>query len=570
MRSRTGNITAPPRCVPGWRYIGLSLLVCCGVITAAFAGDDDASGPALAQATPKRTTGAQTPKSGGDALSILQQALDRNTREIQALKDQHAKELESLRKQSETQQKQIEALTSQLKAQPGGAAPGGQNQNATNQELERLRRRVELQQKQMELLEQQAKLLADQAGNQAPTVEKLETETATLESRTQQAAQRDQELANAVDSLRETVDAQRRYPPPLPPTLKQLFLPTQTNVTPLSIYNSLFTNYHVFTKRKGAGNFEFEEFTPFFLVQLNKRFLLSAETTFTTGGVELGQAQLDMFITDWLTADLGYFLLPVGFWSERLDPGWINKLPDAPVVMNQVIPNGLASSGLQLRGARYLAGSPFKLEYSAFVTNGLGVPGDGKLQDFADNDALLGTTANVNSALAYGGRLGLWIPARGINFGASEFVNAPYGKAAGAVVNVWQPYFNYHYGNFDVRFEYGDMFEQTKNFIGNNIRRTGLYAQIAYRNYQSLNKYLQRLEGVFRFSEERFRGLDPSKLDLTAFDPQAAPVNRNQYTIGINYYFYPSTVLKFAYEINQELTHSLNDNEFIAQFATNF
>ena len=48
------------------------------------------------------------------------------------------------------------------------------------------------------------------------------------------------------------------------------------------------------------------------------------------------------------------------------------------------------------------------------------------------------------------------------------------------------------------------------------------------------------------------------------------PVDHNQYTIGINYYLYPSTVLKFAYEINSEVHQSLHDNLFMVQFATNF
>jgi hypothetical protein len=42
------------------------------------------------------------------------------------------------------------------------------------------------------------------------------------------------------------------------------------------------------------------------------------------------QAQLDIFINDWLTADVGYFRA-YWFWNERLDPVWINKLPDVPL-----------------------------------------------------------------------------------------------------------------------------------------------------------------------------------------------------------------------------------------------
>ncbi len=164
------------------------------------------------------------------------------------------------------------------------------------------------------------------------------------------------------------------------------------------------------------------------------------------------------------------------------------------------------------------------------------------------------------------------MPTRGINFGVSEFANAPYGSKDAAVMSVWQPYFNYHKGNWDFRFEYGNNYEQTRPFIGNNIDRTGLYAQLAYRNYRSLNKYAQKLEYVVRYSDAVFHGIQQINPGLiSSFSPpQTAPVDRNQYTIGINYYLYAVTILKFAYEINSEMHTNLHDNVFMMQFATNF
>ncbi len=132
-------------------------------------------------------------------------------------------------------------------------------------------------------------------------------------------------------------------------------------MSPISIWNTVSTRYDLFTKQRGAGQFSFEEYTPFFLVQLNKRMLISAETSFSQTGVGLGQAQLDIFLNNWLTMDMGYFLAPIGFWNEALDPRWVNKLPDVPLVMRQVIPDGLTVTGVQFRGAKYLFGSPVKM-----------------------------------------------------------------------------------------------------------------------------------------------------------------------------------------------------------------
>jgi hypothetical protein len=138
-------------------------------------------------------------------------------------------------------------------------------------------------------------------------------------------------------------------------------------------------------------------------------------------------------------------------------------------------------------------------------------------------------------------------------------------------MSIWQPYVNYHRGNWDFRFEYGNNYENTRSFIGTNIHREGLYAQIAYRNYASLRKYFQRTEYVFRFSDARFAGIDQKGIMASAFDnPVNAPVNRSQYTIGFNYYFYPSTILKIAYQMNDEWARSFHDNVFMMQFATNF
>jgi hypothetical protein len=497
-------------------------------------------------------------------LAAVREALERNAQEIKGLKEQYARDMEEQRKKVEAQQKQIETLER--------SARSLQEQLAKAQGGDQQKKLTEIQQKQLRLLEEQSQLVADELEKQAPVVEKLQTETATLESRAKQAALRDQELAGARDTLNDSVDSQRRYAPWLPAPLKELFLPSGTNVTPFSFFNTISTRYDLFERRKGAGYFQFEEYTPWFLLQLNKYMLVSAEISFDQSGASsLGQAQLDIFLNNWLTADIGYFLAPIGFWSERLDPRWINKLPDIPLVLQQVIPDGLTLAGLQFRGARYVLGSPFKLDYSVFMTNGLGVPGMGTPADWYDLTALTGTTGSVNNAMAYGARLALWIPTLGINFGASEFVNAPYGKQNGAIISLWQPYFNYHRGNWDVRFEYGQNYEETKPFIGTNINRTGLYTQIAYRDYQSIHKHLQRLEYVFRFSDARFHGINQNTINPNNFSPPStAPVDANQYTLGINYYLYASTILKLAYEFNEELHKTFHGNGLMAQFATNF
>jgi hypothetical protein len=445
---------------------------------------------------------------------------------------------------------------------------------AVTAELEQQRKRSEIQQKQLEVLQQQTRLLAEQVrqpARETAAVEQLQTRTAALTSRAQQAAVRDQELAKATDELREKIDAEIRSGPRLPAPLKELFLPSYTNETPLSVYFLQSSRYLDFVRRRGPGQLEFEEFSPFWLLQINKRFLLEAETVMTPGGFELGQGQMDMIVNDWLTGVVGHFLAPIGFFNERLHPQWINKLPDFPVMMQQAQLSDLSINGFQFRGAKYLGPSSVKPEYSLFIANGLGLPEKTNLTSLANLDNIKETSKGLNDAMAYGGRLGLWLPRWRLNGGLSGYLNRPFTPDGGININLWAFDANYHRGNWDFRLEYASMIEQTRPFIGTNIGRRGLYAQIAYRNYNARNKHLSRLEGVFRYSFANFSGINPRQLDLAAFDsPLSVPVNRNQYTLGINYYFYPSIILKIAYEINQEQGINLKDNVFMTQMAFGF
>jgi hypothetical protein len=441
------------------------------------------------------------------------------------------------------------------------------------QQDDALKKQVELQGKQIERLRKMVRLLADQLGKKPPTgaaVEKLQTQVATLEGRAKQAARRDQELATAIDSVVEHIDAEEVNGPRLPATLKELFLPSQTNESPLSIYGVLTAGY---TKFQGQpGNFQINEFSPFFLLQLNEHFLLEAELGFSQAGVELSQAQLDVIVNDWLTVVVGHFLVPIGFFNERLHPSWINKLPDFPLMFRQVSPADFKTNGIQLRGAHYLGCTPVKMEYALFVGNGAGLNQQQPNLSQVANLEGLDTSLELRHNLAFGGRLGLWVPEYGLMAGISGLCNGPYTPVAGDSFDLWQVDFGYHHGDWDVRFEYAQMFQEAVSFIGNNINRRGLYAQVAYRPYEAPHPWLQNIEGVFRYGYTSFSGIDLAALDLTTFATEVdVPVNRHQFTFGLNYYFYPSLILKLAYEINREpKDFKLRDDVFMAQVAWGF
>jgi hypothetical protein len=438
------------------------------------------------------------------------------------------------------------------------------------EEDDKLRKQVEAQQKQIQILEKMIKLLAEQVKKAPPpgaAVEKLQTQTAILESRQQQAAQRDKELANAIDDLRETADAEKRHWPDLPSTLRELFNPERNNESPFGVWGTFTANFTKF----GGSNSEFPtpDFSPHFYLLLNEHFLLEANPDITAQTIDLESAQLDWFITDHLTLVAGRFYAPLGFFNDRLHTTWIFKTADRPLMFSQVLPEQLNINGVMLRGADYPTSWPVKLEYAAFVSNGFSLAATNPTaKDFADLANMKDAPTRVNNEKAFGGRVGLNLPTLGWIIGASGMTNGSYDRNDRFHLDIWDIDVNYHHGNWDFRFEYANTRQQAP---GLPIHRQGLYAQIAYRPYHLPNGFCQKLEGVFRFDYVQFQGIDLAKTGLAFGSREAIPVDRNRYTMGLNYYLYDSLIIKFDFEINQERRFpSLHDSGFIAQVAWGF
>lgn len=442
------------------------------------------------------------------------------------------------------------------------------------------KKKIELLEKQIETLEKMVKLLAEQMKKQPPSgaaIEQLQTTTATLEARAKQAAQRDIELSQAIDNIVEHQDAVERYGPGLPAQLKELFLPSGTSETPLSIYGALAFGFSKMDGRQGG--FYFGEFTPDFLVKLNDWILLEAEIGIgADGSVSSGSfAQADFFVNDWLTIIAGRFVAPIGWFNERLNNPWINKLPgdapgSAPLTALQVLPPA-ALLGVQAAGSFYLGCSPIKMEYNAYISNGLNftpaTAGAPTINELANLENMGDTFTFITNEKAIGGRIGLWWPEMGLEGGFSALYNGDYvGGGFEDSLHLWAVDLNYHKGNWDLRFEYGQCYQNAQSFGRQPINRQGFYAQAAYRPRDCSNRFLQNVELVYRYGYANFKGIDPTELDLTTFStPVDVPVRRQQNEFGINYYFYPRCVVKCAYQVNDEPGFHLHDNQLLAEFA---
>ena len=514
-------------------------------------------------------------KAADEVVLRVQNAIKETQVEQEAAQD--AAQDGKVKQQVELLQKQIAVLQKMIEIQ--GAEQYG-----------KLKQQVELLQKQIVVQQKMIQTLTD---NRQPAagMEKLETQIATLEARSKQAAQRDVELAQGVDKLTEERDADQRYGPKLPAGLKELFLPSGNNETPLSIYGALAFGYGSFqgnaaTAANGAGRpsvpggFYFGEFTPDFFVKLNDWILLEAEIGVgAKGSVSAGSfAQADFIINDWLTIIGGRFVAPIGWFNERLNNPWVNKLPgdapgSGPLLWQQVLPP-MSLLGLQATGAFYLGNSPFKMEYAAYVSNGLNAlpatPGAPTIDELANLENMVGNVTFIPSQnnKATGGRLGLWWPEMGLEAGFSGMFNSDYIAGFSDHMSLMAVDLNYHKDNWDVRLEYGQMFQQAADFGFNNIVRRGLSGQIAYRPRDLPNGFLQKMEFVYRYGYVDFSGIDPTTLNLGSYaTPVDVPIRRQQNEFGINYWFAPRLVIKFAYQINDEPGFHLHDNQFLTELT---
>jgi hypothetical protein len=445
-----------------------------------------------------------------------------------------------------------------------------QAKGAEGPEIDRLKAQIDLQQKQIDVLLKMTQLLADQAKKQPGTsaaVEKLEEQAAGQEARINSAAQRDQELARAHEELLEQVNAAVRAGPVLPSTLRELFLPSRTNESPVALYGLLSSDFVAFSQQNSSFQNPTLQLHPYVLT--NERWLMSANVILLSDALTICRMQAEWFINDNLTFVAGRFYSPLGFFTERLRLDWVFKTPDVPLMFNQVYPQNLFFDGLQLRGSRYLFDWPVKLEYVGFVANGLSIAGSNlSPKVYSDMSNLTDTGLAITGAKAYGGRVGLSFPRMGLIAGLSGLANQAY-DSAGHQLTLWDVDVNYHKGNWDARFELAKTDQQAP---AQPIRRFGFYAQLAYRQYNNTNPILQKLEYVFRFDHTQFDGinLQQTGINFGGYDNIYArmPLDRNRFTYGVNYWFTPSLALKLAIEIYDELgVPSLRDNGFIGQLT---
>jgi hypothetical protein len=344
-----------------------------------------------------------------------------------------------------------------------------------------------------------------------------------------------------------------------------------------------FSSFHVtgygftrFANTEGSDSTFTAKLVPLFLWQVTDRLLFEAELELELEDgethVELEYAHGSYLVTDWLTLGAGKFLTPFGIFAERLHPAWINKLPNGPLIYGH---DGLApfsSVGIYARGG--IPAGPTTFNYAVYVSNG---PELNTGEDEADEAGLLHfeNFGDVNNNKAVGGRVGfLPIPEVELGFSWNWGRVNPSGSDVGdADAFLWG--FDVSYvqevdvlaGLFDVRFEYArsDVDDVTYDPTGalgfgplsyDNVR-DGLYIQVAYRPTKCDIKFLRDFEVVGRYDY----------LNLPAGAPESE--DHERWSIGLNYWLNPSTVIKLSYQ-RLDVEEEPDVDSFLAMFAVGF
>ncbi len=329
----------------------------------------------------------------------------------------------------------------------------------------------------------------------------------------------------------------------------------------------------MFEARNGNVSTFSASFNPIFLWEMTPKLLFDSRLEIEPSGggtnVNLVNAQISYLFNDYIALGVGEFFSPSNVFVERFEPQWINKLPDRPIgVYHGVLPN--ISVGAQVRGG-FPIGST-RADYAFYVSNGP------TLNTF---DARTAGTLDFNSYTdnnddkAVGGRVG-FLPIPGVEVGYGFETSKPgfQGTTFADVRALVQSvdleitrdsdllkgrinlYAQYAWSEVD-HAVYDPDGSLGFGPLPLTAKRDGGYAELAYRPTKLDIDFLRNLEMIFRWDH---LSADPSGLG----DP-----SETRWTLGLNYWLSPSTVVKAAYEWDKP-NGERNKNALFFQTAMGF
>jgi hypothetical protein len=329
----------------------------------------------------------------------------------------------------------------------------------------------------------------------------------------------------------------------------------------------------MFEARNGSVSTFSASFNPLFLWELTPKILFDGRLEIEpfSGGtsVNLVNAQISYLLNDYMAFGVGQFFSPSNVFVERFEPQWINLLPDRPIAVYQgVLPN--ISVGAQVRGGFPIG--PTRVDYAFYVANGPTLlTSDARSAGTLDFNSY----TDINDDKAVGGRVGfLPIPGVEVGYGVETAKPGFQGSTFAHVRDLVQSVdleitrdSELLKGRINLLAQYAwsrvdhAVYDPDGSLgygpLPLTAKRDGGYAEIAYRPTKLDIDFLRNLEMVFRWDH---LSAQPSGLG----DPE-----ETRWTIGLDYWLSPSTVIKAAYEWDKP-NGQPNKNAVLLQTAMGF
>jgi hypothetical protein len=329
----------------------------------------------------------------------------------------------------------------------------------------------------------------------------------------------------------------------------------------------------MYEQRNGQVSTFSASFNPIFLWELTPKILFDGRLEIEPSGggtnVNLVNAQISYLLNDYIAFGAGEFFSPSNVFVERFEPQWINRLPDRPLgVYHGILPN--ISVGAQVRGGFPIG--PTRADYAFYVSNGPILDAfDARTAGTLDFNSY--TDNNDNKAV--GGRVG-FLPIPGVEVGYGFETSKPgfQGTSLSRVQALVQSVdlevtrdSDLLKGRFNLFAQYA--WSKVDHAIYDpdgslgfgplplTAKRDGGYAELAYRPTKLDIDFIRNLEMIFRWDH---LSRAPSGLG----DPR-----EERWTLGLDYWLSPSTVVKAAYEWDKP-SGQRNKNALFFQTAIGF
>jgi hypothetical protein len=329
----------------------------------------------------------------------------------------------------------------------------------------------------------------------------------------------------------------------------------------------------MFEARNGQVSTFSASFNPIFLWELTPKILFDSRLEIEPSGggtnVNLVNAQISYLLNDYVALGVGEFFSPSNVFVERFEPQWINKLPDRPIgIYHGVLPN--ISVGAQIRGGFPLG--PTRANYAFYVSNG---PTLNTFDPRSAGTLDFNSYTDNNDDKAVGGRVG-FLPIPGVEVGYGFETSQPgFQGTPFSDLRAWLQSVDLEITrdsdllkgriNLFAQYAWSHVDHAVYDPDGSlgfgplplTAKRDGGYAQIAYRPTKVDIDFIRNLELIFRWDH---LSREPSGFG----DPE-----ETRWTIGLDYWLSPSTVIKAAYEWDKPRGER-NRDAFLAQAAIGF